>query len=223
MLTWSPLLSMPAFHALSLRDTPPGCPQWTPGPLLREAPTLLPHCGNHAKVPPAPGWRAVGKGQSPNAHQLPRQTPHCTDHWPAHDCRHWSACPGQHAQPIPQPQGFLMPSWSTTEIRNFFMLTWSPLLSMPAFHALSLRDTPGCPQWAPGPLLREAPTVLPQCGNHVKVPPAPGWRAVGKGQSPNAHQLPCQTHCTDHWPAPAGIGVHALDNTHSPFLNPKAP
>ena len=61
-------------------------------------------------------------------------------------------------QPIPlyqTAQGFLpdfLTSWPSQETRNLviFILTWNPLLSMPAFHALTLEiHLPlGCVQWA---------------------------------------------------------------------------
>ena len=74
-----------SFHASRLRlelgDTLPL--RWTLGHQHKEAP-MVRQCGTHVRAPPAPEWRTVGQGQNPDAQQLPRQTPHCTDHW------HWS-------------------------------------------------------------------------------------------------------------------------------------
>ena len=82
-----PVLSMQASHSLSLEI------QRRHG---RGAP-MAHQCGTRVKALPAPGWRAVGWGQSLNAHQLTRQT-HCTDRWPVRNSVHWSTCPKGHAQ-----------------------------------------------------------------------------------------------------------------------------
>ena len=42
--------------------------------------------------------------------QLPRQTPHCINHWPAHGSGHCRTCPGWHAQPIRPHPGSSMPT-----------------------------------------------------------------------------------------------------------------
>ena len=54
------------------------------------------------------------------------------------------------------------------------------------------------------------------CKTHEKALPAPGSRGVGLGQSPDTHQPPRQT-LTVH--TTSGNGVHALDDTCSPFLD----
>ena len=54
------------------------------------------------------------------------------------------------------------------------------------------------------------------CKTHEKALPAPGSRGVGLGQSADTHQPPRQT-LTVH--TTSGNGVHALDDTCSPFLD----
>ena len=103
-------LSMPAFDALGLAVH--SCwvsARWAPGRQRKEA-RKVHQCGTHEKAPPAPEWRAVGYGQNPDAHWLLCLTPHCTDHWPAHDSGQWSTCSVWHAQPIHRPPGSLKPT-----------------------------------------------------------------------------------------------------------------
>ena len=71
--------------------------------------------------------------------------------------------------------------WPTPETRNliFFMLTRIPLLSMPAFHTLSLQLHSS---WVPKMSTNHQHTEHPmahQCGTPAKAHSAPGWRAVG--------------------------------------------
>ena len=96
------------------------------------------------------------------------------------------------------------------ETRNmvFFMLTWSPLLCIPAFHALSLEVHSS----RAGHYWREALTAY-QCRTHSKAPPAPGWKAL---MHTFLTVLTIDPHRTP------SIGVHALDDMHSPFLAPRS-
>ena len=47
---------------------------------------------------------------SPDAHQHPRQTPHCIDHWLAHSSSHCGTYPGWQARPIRPHPGFSRPT-----------------------------------------------------------------------------------------------------------------
>ena len=127
---------------------------------------------------------------------------------------------------------FLTTAWPTPETKNlvylvFFMLTWSSLLSIPAFHALSLEIHSS---WVF--VIDEQQVVseekLPRYTNAELM-----WKRLqhqddeqwAKGRvlmHINSHAkliiiLNIDLHMT------LGIGVHDLNDTHSPFRNPVAP
>ena len=74
-----------------------------------------------------------------------------------------------------------------------------------------------CPRWAPGDRFREAPMAR-QCGTQTKTFPAPGCR--GTHTSTHVKLLTVLTIGLHMIP---GIGVHAMDDRRSPFLDPIGP
>ena len=108
MLTWSPLLSMPAFHALSLEiHSSLGCPWWAPCHKCQGAPMLRQELKRQSlQHQNEEQW---AKDSTLMHTKILHQTHHCTDHWPSHDSRRWSTCSGWPAQPNLPPQGSLWP------------------------------------------------------------------------------------------------------------------
>ena len=105
-----------------------------------------------------------------------------------------------------------------------FMLTQNPLPSMLASRALSMEIhfSWGCPRWAPGHQCWEASKAHQDVTSAI-APPSPGQRVVGLEQSPDAQSyygkhlivLTIDPHTT------SVIGVHALHDNHSLFLDLK--
>ena len=116
---------------------------------------------------------------------------------------------------------FFRTSIPSLEIRNFFcfLLKWSPLISIPAFHALSLESDlhhvisiKNLPWHAITELMRkgsqhqdEEQCVQDRTLMHTRL------------HAKLLEVLTIDPHMTP------GIGVHTLDDTHSPFIDTEAP
>ena len=108
---------------------------------------------------------------------------------------------------------------------EFFILTWSPLLSMPAFHAFSfeIHSYLVSAMRARTSALRSShSTAVLNSRDRASSMNEEQWAKDRTLMHTNSHTklltvLTIDPHTT------TGLGVHALDDPHSPFPDPKAP
>ena len=100
ILTWSPLYSMPAFHALHLEIHP----SWVSAMSISSRSTHDTPMQNSRQS--APNTRMEVNGLRAELCCTPTPTPNSL-YWRLTCTHHWSTCPRLHATPIPRHQGSL--------------------------------------------------------------------------------------------------------------------